>query len=60
MRLSGFQHFPLYSHRRTAAGLSRFASREAEGTGPVTPRQPAQSAQGANPGRMPSVGKEPE
>jgi threonine synthase len=38
--LSGFEDFRLYS-AVTEAGTSRSASREAEGTGPVTPRQPA-------------------
>jgi dihydroxy-acid dehydratase len=38
-------------HQRTDAGDPRSASREAEGTGPETPRQPAQTEQGANPGR---------
>ena len=43
------------TRRRTT--LSGSASREAEGTGPVTPRQPAPTERGAKPGRMPSPGR---
>ena len=42
---------------RRRATLSGSASREAEGTGPVTPRQPAPTERGANPGWMPSHGR---
>jgi len=54
--------FLLYSEGKERTPPSRFASREAEGTGPVTPRQPAQILtnrveQGAKPGGMPSVGR---
>src|SRR5207244_6066163 len=38
------------------AGDPRSASREAEGTGPVKPRQPARPEQGANPGRATEPG----
>jgi hypothetical protein len=50
--------FILYSQLPEEPGASRSASREAEGTGPLTPRQPAPLLErGANPGRMPSKGR---
>ena len=50
--------FILYSPATTEAGTSRSASREAEGTGPVTPRQPAHTRVVPTPaGWMPSDGR---
>ena len=46
-------YYILYSAAsNNGAGSSRSASREAEGTGPETPRQPAQVVCGAKPGRI--------
>ena len=42
--------FCIVRHHRRRATLSGSASREAEGTGPVTPRQPAPTERGAKPG----------
>ena len=53
---AGVVRFDLYSAAKET-GESRSASREAEGPGPVTPRQPARSSVVPIPGRMPSEGR---
>ena len=47
---------PLYCDSDRSGHESRSASREAEGTGPVTPRQPTPPEQGAKPGRARRLG----
>ena len=49
--------FLLYSATEERTTPSRFASREAEGTGPVTPRQPARESKVPSPEWMPSAGR---
>jgi hypothetical protein len=53
---AGVARAGLYSAAKET-GESRSASREAEGPGPATPRQPARSSVVPIPGRMPSEGR---